>query len=250
VTRPRSARAYGDHFMPIASTRVEQNFGLRWSLGALAAGALIAALYPLFLTERTREWFYASESSIVEIATVALWIIAAVSIPVLLRRFDMRVLASMALCVAAAAREIGLDSTFTTVSVLKLRYYTTHEHPVAERALSMVVVGTLIATGIMLAIAVFRKAQRDGGLRRRWVQFALLFLVLLVGVKLLDGLPSPLKKAGLPLPDAVLIQMGSLEEHAEMVLPLLAIMAAIAFARAARRAGRASESTPLAIQGV
>lgn len=211
---------------------------MRWVLLIVGLVLVWAAVAPLVFSTPTREWLYETEGSVIERASVVLWILAAACLPILLRGINLAVLAGMGVCLAAAAREGDLHGGLTGLSVLKVRYYGDAAHPIWERALAGLVVVTVVACVVIVVIAVCQRAARSGWWRRTWVQLAVAVAALGVLTKVIDSAPAPIMKAGVELPLKLREMLGSVEEHLELMLPILVIVTISVYVGSGCRKGR------------
>lgn len=212
-------------------------------LGVAMASAAIALIEPRSVVLR---WM--SEDGLVEQATAALYLMAAVL--VWLQRtpaMAVRWTAALSLVlVAFAARELDLHKAFTTESVLKVSFYL-GDAPLAAKMAALLVV-LCVAAGL---ICVVRRWVSLGWrrciARREAVATTLVTLVLAMLVaKMLDRSINVLAEdfhwiAPLWLQSLVL----SIEETLELTLPLLALLA---IAQNHRQAGVAGASAIHALE--
>lgn len=198
---------------------------------AVVAVLAVAAVEPLLLSQLRRDQIYEQEWSVVEIASVVAWILAAVSIPIILRSASIAVFAGIVLALTAAARESDMHGSLTGMSILKVRYYIDAANPIYQRALAGLVLVVIVICLCVVAVTLWRRAVSMGGLRRAWVQLVVLVMALLAGAKFLDSSPAILRSLGLELPLAMRDSMGAMEEHMELLVPLLVMMGLFVYAR-------------------
>lgn len=229
ISHPVLAGDEGRRTDDVVRARREARPRGRWGLiaGVLFVCVVLAmaVVEPLWLGTSSREWLYESEQSVIERTSLVLWLVDALALPFLLGGIGLSVISGMVLCLAAAAREADLHGGLTGMSVLKIRYYIEPAHSIGARLLAAAVVLAVVAAFVMVAIHVFRRAAQTGGWRQRWVQVAVGAFVVGVLAKLVDSTPAPLMKAGVEIPLTLREMLGALEEHLELLLPMLVIAA-------------------------
>lgn len=127
-------------------------------------------------------------------------------------------------CILMAARESDLHKAFTTFGIFKTRQYVDASVPLLEKILSLVTVLGLLAAMATLA---FRARKAIGQLfrLRDAAFFGLTFLpVYLILLKVLDGVPRMLRKAGMGLSEREGLISRSIEEVGETFIPILVLI--------------------------
>jgi|GEM_PF-2833757 len=215
----------------LRSTTQGPFLALIWCTAATVVVLVLAALASVLLSPDQRAHLYGDEGSVIEQASTVLWVIAAFAIPIILRSVRPTVLAGIGVALVAAAREADWHVELIEGNVLKIRYYLDATRSIPARMLSAAVVAIVAALCVIVAIALWRRAVRAGGLRRAWVQITVFVMALGITAKLIDSVPGPLARAGWAVPPSIRAVMGSMEEHLELLLPSLVIVGVIAYAR-------------------
>ena len=126
-------------------------------------------------------------------------------------------------------RELDFDKKFTTMGVLKSKFYVSPVVPVAEKAIGAMVIALLIYA----AVQSIRRHARGlvHGLRRDCVVSLgiLLVGVFLVVSKSLDGIGRKLNDIGIGISAQTSDVSAVIEEVLEFGIPLILMLAAVAF---------------------
>lgn len=190
------------------------------ALGSAAIG-LVVAILPMVLSDAGRMTLYESESSIVELGSIVLWIMLALAIPFLSRPLRVAGIAGIGVCLAFAAREAELHRVFDDQSMLKFGFHLDAEHSPVARILSACAVGLAGACIVVAGVAVLRRARRDGGFRASWVRLAAATALLAIFSKVLDRAPAIIEEQGVAIHPLLRTIATSFEEHLELLLPVL-----------------------------
>ena len=133
-------------------------------------------------------------------------------------------------------RELDFDKKFTTMGVLKSKFYVSPVVPVAEKAIGAMVIALLIYA----AVQSIRRHARGlvHGLRRDCVVSLGVFLVgvFLVVSKSLDGIARKLNDIGIGISAQTSDVSAVIEEVLEFGIPLILMLAAAAFFKNGARA--------------
>ena len=119
---------------------------------------------------------------------------------------------------AFGARELDLHKAWTTMSILKSRFYVGHVAP-AEKLAGLVVVGTLAVVVLMLLTRYRVVVWRELRQRTPWSFGVATFVATLVIAKLLD---RAVYGYGLPVTEGGHALVVALEELLELSLPVIA----------------------------
>lgn len=182
-----------------------------------------------------------AETGPFEEASPWLWIMLALALPLIFRRFTLEVASGMVLSLAAAAREWDWHVAFTDYSMLKPPFYyregDTLERIIAGGIMLVVFAGVVILVARLIRLRPWKRP-------RPWWAFALGFaFFMLVFTKAVDRAPGILRDdLGVDLPDQLRILCYAIEEGLEMMLPVFFAAHSLALARwhkAMRRSERA-----------
>jgi hypothetical protein len=172
------------------------------------------------------------ENGLIESLSAIAWFVAAGVLAVFsyVRRWH-RGFAVTYLLLALAFRELDFHKRFTTMGILKIKFYLNSTVPVLEKIMAGLVLGFLL-----LMVWFFVK-DRIGWFFRRLrnregptVALAV-FFPLLGSSKILDRLPNALQEAGITFPIAPAGLMRIIEETMELGLPLMMIIIIFHWAR-------------------
>ncbi|MBX3355967.1 MAG: hypothetical protein KF724_09745 [Phycisphaeraceae bacterium] len=208
---------------------------LRLIAGAVVGWVAVALALPLVLPHSQLHAIHGGEESVIEFASVGLWVAAAIAIPVFLRRASAAVVAGMLLCLGAAARELDFHKRFTEIGLFKLKFFLSPDIGVGAKVCGVLVILVLAASIVLVGRAIWLHLRASGGWRSEWARCAALALGLLLFAKSLDAAPSTLKSAGVMLSGSVTRMMGSVEEHMEAAAPLIVVVGLALVPRRRRR---------------
>lgn len=186
-----------------------------------------------------------AETGPFEEASPWLWIILALSLPLIFRKLTLEVAAGMYLALAGAAREWEWHTAFTTdnYSMLKPPFYYREQFTIPERLIAGVIVLLIAASAVVL---ISRLIQLRAWKRPwPWWVFALgLAFFMLVFTKAVDRTPGILETDfNIVLGDQLRVLCYAIEEGLEMLLPVFFGAHALALARWHRR-GKPAGSPP------
>lgn len=140
-----------------------------------------------------------------------------------------------ALSAAFGARELDLHKAWTSMSILKSRFYL-GEGPLAEKLIGLAVIGSLAAAGVLLLKRYGASAWRELAQRTPWSMAIATFVSTLLVAKLLD---RAIYGYGLPVSSGGHALVSALEELLELSLP---IIGAVGFALGLRPSSKAAAS--------
>ena len=128
------------------------------------------------------------------------------------------------LLLSLALRELDLHNRFTTMGILKIKFYLSGSVPLTEKIMAGLILSFLVAMAWFLVrdrMAWFFRSLK----KREGPAVALVVFFLLLGSsKILDRLPNALPEAGIPFSRAPAGQIGVFEETMELGLPLMIIL--------------------------
>lgn len=182
-----------------------------------------------------------AETGPFEEASPWLWIMLALSLPLIFRKFTLEVASGMILSLAAAAREWDWHVAFTTdnYSMLKPPFYYREQFSISERLIAGVI---MLAVAASVLVLVSRLIQlRPWKRPLPWWVFALGFaFFMLVFTKAVDRAPGILRDdLGVDLSDQVRILCYAIEEGLELLLAVFFGAHALALARWYKKGGGA-----------
>ena len=179
-----------------------------------------------------------SETGFFETASIYLWGLAAVAVPICLRPVGLRESAITLFFVLCALREADWHKKFTVTGISKMNYYTKTDAPLVEKFLAAMVVGLFILLVAYLIVSFFKQFRRRESLDVRATFIACAGLFVLFLTKALDRSLSMIKRrVGIQFSDQFKHYVGAYEEGLEMVAPLLFLVALLVhrFVTAKRR---------------
>ncbi len=205
------------------------------ALVVLLLMAVFLAITPWMMSEREHRHLFSDEGA-VEIISTGLWMVLAGLALVRLRPVWQLGLAGTALALACAAREASWHKEFTNDhTVLRPDFFLENEFGIVPKLIAGTAILILAWSVVVVGVASYQRAVRDGWLRAGWVQVAAVGLGLLVVTKVIDRAPGVITKMrGVDMEYPLRGVLYALEEGFEMVLPLLF---AIALFAAPRRRG-------------
>lgn len=120
-------------------------------------------------------------------------------------------------------RELDFDKRFTTMGILKSRFYLSAEVPLLEKLIGLIVIGLLLWA--VISIVKNHLTSTIGGLVRlnEGALGVVMILTLLVVSKSIDGLAHKLKPFGIEMNQQVVFLVSSVEEVMELGIPILMI---------------------------
>jgi hypothetical protein len=117
-------------------------------------------------------------------------------------------------------RELDFDKAFTTIGILKSRFFVSPDVPAAEKLAGLIVVTILLWSVYMILSRHF--AGFLSGLRQKTpeaVGVAIVFFLLAFS-KSIDGLPRKLQPLGIDVAPEIGSFLGALEEVLELGIPI------------------------------
>ena len=117
-------------------------------------------------------------------------------------------------------RELDFDKAFTTIGILKSRFFVSPDVPAAEKLAGLIVVTILLWSVYMILSRHF--AGFRSGLRQKTpeaVGVAIVFFLLAFS-KSIDGLPRKLQPLGIDVAPEIGSFLGALEEVLELGIPI------------------------------
>ena len=130
----------------------------------------------------------------------------------------------VALITLFGCRELDFDKRFTTMGVLKSRFYLSTDIPVFEKLIGLIVIALIIWSVAMIVrnhISSFLEGLRLVSVEATGVAAALLLLGF---SKSIDGIARKLAPLGVDVSDRVSFLAGAIEEVMELGIPLLMII--------------------------
>ena len=171
------------------------------------------------------------ENGPVEVASVAVWILAALTMVWLSPRQALGERWHVtALFLLFAAREMDFDKRFLSQGVFKARLYS-GDSPITEKIIGLCV----IAVVLTIVIRLLRRNWRDiwPGVRNGvlWVQVAVLAVLSAVISKTIDGAGRKLQGFGISLSETAEFRLAIVEEILELGFGVLVVLAVCLFHR-------------------
>lgn len=197
-------------------------------------GYLLIALAVLFgvslsLDDSARTLMLA-ESGIIETASAAGYFLCAGYILVCSRRFDLPVYPYFPLLfILFGLRELDFDKRFTSIGLLKSKFYVSSVPTLGEKTVGILLITLLLYLAWCLLknhIWVWKRAINTysqvyiGGL----MTFSLMVLA-----KTIDGLPRKLRPLGVQVNDTLATRLNDLEEILELGIPGLIFLSILAY---------------------
>lgn len=143
---------------------------------------------------------------------------------------------------AMGAREMDLHHTPWTMSISKIRFYTSAEVPMLEKLLAVAILAMILWSIWQFARAGLRSFV-SGLTRPDPAAWAVLIAVGLVPLsKLFDGLGRNLRSLGLTAETGTLLEFNKIEELLELGIPLFVLAAIACFLVAVRNGKSASRA--------
>jgi hypothetical protein len=133
-------------------------------------------------------------------------------------------------------RELDFDKKFTTMGVLKSKFYVSPVVPVAEKAIGAMVIALLIYAAVQCIRRHARNLIRGLGSACAVSIGICLVLVFLAVSKSLDGIGRKLHDLGIEISSRTSDVSAALEEILELGIPVILILAAAAFFKNESRA--------------
>jgi len=121
-------------------------------------------------------------------------------------------------------RELDFDKRFTTMGILKSRFYLSAEVPLLEKLIGLIVIGLLLWA--VINIVKNHLTSTIGGLatlNEGAVGLVMIFALLVVS-KSIDGLANKLKPFGIEMNQQDIFLASSVEEVIELGIPILMIV--------------------------
>ncbi len=218
---------------------------VRVTILCLVGLTIALGLLPLVVTsEETRQMLYDGEDSFFERASLLLWVLLAIALPLIFRKLTRHVVAASGCCLYAAAREASWHKAFTDDSMLKVSYYIDPVHPLGYRLLCGAIVGLGVACLLTISLRAYRRWREKDHYPQAWAPLLLIALIVGVGTKVLDRFPSIFKE-WLPwtIAETPRQAMYSLEEGLELLLPILLFTVAWTYVCRVRAAAASSGET-------
>lgn len=135
------------------------------------------------------------------------------------------------LLLAFGLRELDFHKRFTTMGIIKIKFFLSGDVPITEKIIALLVLGFFLLMAWLFLrgrIGWFVQRLKD----RAGPAVALAALVLLLGAsKVLDRLPNAVREIGIPFPGGASEQLGIIEETVELGLPLMALLVIIHWTR-------------------
>lgn len=193
------------------------------------ASAVFLSVTPWMMNEYDHRQLFADDGP-VEFISEMLWLVLALVALVFIRPIWQRGLAACALALACAAREASWHKAFTDdESVLKPGFFLDFQDVgILPKLIAGAAILVLIWSVIVVAIACWQRASRDGWFRAGWVQTAAVGLITLAISKVFDrapGIITDFREVDMEYP--VRGVLYALEEGLELLLPLIFILAII-----------------------
>jgi hypothetical protein len=138
-------------------------------------------------------------------------------------------------------RELDFDKKFTTMGVLKSKFYVSPVVPVAEKAIGAMVIALLIYAAVQCIRRHARNLIRGLGSACAVSIGICLVLVFLAVSKSLDGIGRKLHDLGIEISSRTSDVSAALEEILELGIPVILILAAAAFFKNRARAEEKEE---------
>jgi hypothetical protein len=203
----------------------------------LAGALLMSIAFSLFLP-REAAWAFREEGGPLEMATLALYLLASAALLVMALRGEWRGgYAGSAVLLLLALRELDVHRRFTGLSVTGTKFWVSPDPPLSVKGAAFL--ATVFCLGV---VAVFLR-----GRIRSFVRgvgrgdppcLSILGGILIVPFSLLlDQIPRPLKKAGLWSED-LFLALSISEETFELAIPILFLVAILQW----RVAGKSGEN--------
>lgn len=197
------------------------------ALFSLAAIAMFTALpYPQTAA-------ILKEHGIVEMASAAGYLVAAVLLLVLLRPL-LNYWPQLVFLLAFAARELDLDARFTTMKLTKSRFYLSDQVPWPEKIIGILVFIVLLTALGWLIKHFFYWFRRNILKLHPVAVYTAAGMGLLVVTKTIDGSARKLGKLGVEFADSFHQFLGVYEETMELAIPLFFCIAIITRAKLER----------------
>ena len=166
----------------------------------------------------------------VEFISEMLWLGLALVALIFIRPIWQRGLAACALAAACYAREANWHKQFTDdESVLKPAFFLDFQDVgIVPKLIAGAAILVLIWSVVVVSIACWQRASRDGWLRASWVQTAAIGLITLAFTKGVDrapGIITNIREVDMEYPLRGVLY--ALEEGLEVLLPIIFILAII-----------------------
>ncbi len=217
MSKPKSSRPRAGRWV----------FATSVTLAIVMTTAVIVLAFTLPMSDSERLF---AETGPFEEASPWLWIVLALSLPLIFRKFTLEIAAGMVVSLAAAAREWDWHIAFTEYSVLKPPFYyregTLPERIVAGGIVLVVIAGVVILLARLIHLRAWKRPWA-------WWVFALGFAFFMLAFsKAVDRAPGILRDdLGVDMSDQLRVLCYAVEEGLEMLLPVFFGAHALALAR-------------------
>jgi hypothetical protein len=140
------------------------------------------------------------------------------------RGFAKRYAYVIVLVTLFGCRELDFDKRFTTMGILKSRFYLSSEVPLLEKVIGLIVIALLLWAVISIVKNHLTSTLANlAKLNERAVGVVMIFVLLAVS-KSIDGLARKLKPFGIETSQQVSFLASSVEEVMELGIPILMIV--------------------------
>ncbi|MBP7276380.1 MAG: hypothetical protein KBA51_09285 [Kiritimatiellae bacterium] len=195
--------------------------------------AMVAALWAGWTTDHTRQVF--REDGGVEVATVMLYIVAAIllAIPKLCRHLPpLSRIALLLLMIGAAAREMDFHKLVGDYSVFKVGFYLKSDIPIFHRLIAFCGVAAIFGSGLYIAVRHARDGWRALRSGEPWAWTVGTMIAAGAISKIADRSVDVLSSAlGVTFSQSSIALIQAFEESTELLLPALVILAILQAAR-------------------
>lgn len=203
---------------------------------ALTSGALLLLLIiSLFLEENNRDIFL-KEGGVVESVSALGYLLCAAFIVykgklIYLKRYYYLFL----LIIFFMLRELDFDKRFTTMGILKSKFFISNDVPWVEKIVGAMVIALLL----FIVFSILYRHSKDFyyGLKKHSViSFGALIVAILLGVsKSLDGTARKLNQFGVEIGEKTSMHVSALEEILELGIPIILLLTFSAYFERGKR---------------
>lgn len=197
------------------------NFVLRHAYILIVAGVFVGAIYATTLPLDAQTYWLSEDGPVEMSSAIAYVICAAIMCIVGGKTFITRYYYLVGITLLFAMRELDFDKRFTTMGVLKSRFYLSDQVPLTEKLIGACVVGLLLFF-VYKIVSNHAKPFIQGLLRLDKVQIgAALVVTFLVVSKSMDGIDRKLGDIGIQVSADFAEKAETFEETMELGIPLL-----------------------------
>jgi len=213
-----------------SSKRVWRRAVIGNALGAVAVVGLLTI--PALALDRETFTAIFTEGGPVETASERAWLALAAVALATIRPTTVASLGGVLLCLAAAAREADWHKSFTGYSVMKIGFYFQAERTLGARALALVVMALVIASGVLVVRSVIAHWRESPENPPDWVVIACVSVGWLVATKVADRFRGVVGDfTGIEFGETTKTLLSAWEEGGELLLPPLFATAVWTFSR-------------------